>query len=195
MPRKTSLPAALRVVSEREVDEDPRLVSEAFPAAVAPESMLGNDILELLKKSHDRIAGEVHQATAVATEAIQRADAATARVGEIVDQSASLKADVQATGATILRQINDAADKAATAKQATAAAVAISAGALRVLGERLAALATFAIDRAPALLALGAGVWLWHGAMADPKPMQLVGLGLFGAVVIAPAIWLSSRRG
>lgn len=190
MPRKTSLPAALRVVGEREIDEDSRTVAEAFPATpatLAPADPLGSDILEILRKSHDRVAGEAHQATAVAGAALERADAALQRVGSseqaIAEKAAAAERGMAAVAQRALTEIKSATDKRQFA-----------AGMFRAASERLAGLATFAIERAPALLALGAGVWLWHGVLADPQPLQLVGLALFGGVVIAPAIWLSSRR-
>jgi len=38
-------------------------------------------------------------------------------------------------------------------------------------------------------------VWLWQRVLDDPSVLRLIGLGLFGALVIAPALWLSIRRG
>lgn len=200
MPR----PTRLRVLEERlppEIEDDNRNVVEAFakPAEVTADSPLGQDILELLAKSHDRVASEAKQATAIASEAINRADTALQKLGE-TEAVIAAKADAVQKGVTevaerAIGELEHAAAKQVRAGQATAAAIAVSAGMLRSLGERLAGLATFAVDRAPALLALAAGVWLWHDTLADPKPLQLVSLALFGFVVIAPAIWLSSRRG
>lgn len=200
MPRKTQL----RLLGEREVagDPDERNVIDAFPAPPPPanaESALASDILEILRKSHDRIEGEVRQTQALASAAIERVDSVVGRVeaAEGVVQAAAAKVGdanrkVEAAGQAVLSQVSQllTTDRV-QARQMAAAGVAAGLGSL---GEKLGRALEFAIERAPALISLVAAIWLWDRILPDPKPLQLVALGLFGAVVIAPAIWLGKCR-
>ena len=38
-----------------------------------------------------------------------------------------------------------------------------------------------------------AGFWLWNSALANPTNAQLIALGLFGALVEIPILWLTLR--
>jgi hypothetical protein len=198
MPRKTQL----RLLSERAApeigDADDRSVIEAFPSAPPPATTddgLAADILEILRKSHDRIEGEVRQATAVATAAVERAEGMAGRIeaAEGVVQAIAAKTEqieksAAASGQAVLTQVSQllSTDRVQSRQMAAAGIVA----GLGSLGERLSKSLIFLVERAPALLALAAAIWLFNGILADPKPLQLVTLGLFGAVVVAPAIWL-----
>lgn len=193
-------PTRLRVLGTREVpadvagEPDGRSVIEAFPqppVAPAQGSPAAEDIMELLKKSHERMSGEVRQATAIAATAIEQANTATAGISALSDRATAIEKQTTHVGETVMAALSDHTNAKTAARQAVAAA---SLGVIQRLGERFAALATFAIDRAPAFLSLGAAVWLWSNVLPDPKILQLVALGLFGAVVVAPAIWLSSRK-
>jgi hypothetical protein len=197
MPRKTSL----RLLDERPApeigDPDDRSVVEVFPGPPPPvaDDGLAADILEILRKSHDRIEGEVRQVSAVAAAAVERVDGAVGRieaaegvVQAIAAKTAEIEKSAAASGQAVLSQVSQllSTDRAQSRQMAAAGIVA----GLGSLGEKLARSLVFAIDRLPALLALAAAVWLFNGILADPKPLQLVTLGLFGAVVVAPAIWL-----
>lgn len=195
MPR----PTRLKLLSTRAVpgdmagQEDDRSVGEAFPARQAeasPDSQLGADILEILNKSHARMTGEVQQATSIASAAVEASNAALSSVTALSDRAKAIEAKTEETGNAIVTLAG--MTEKAVARQAIAAA---SVGILNRLGERFAALGTFLADRAPAFIGLGSAVWLWGKVLADPQPLQLVALGLFGALVIGPAIWLSSRKG
>lgn len=192
MARKTQL----RLLSERpapEGDQDERRVIDAFPAPPPPvNDQLSADVLEILRKHNERVEGELRQTTALATAAIERVDGVVGRVEatEGVVQAIAAKTDqvekgAQAAGQAILSQVSElvSADRMHARRQIAAAS--ILAG-LQSLGSRLAV--------APALLALVAAVWLWSQILADPKPLQLIALALFGAVVVAPAIWLGRCR-
>ena len=82
------------------------------------------------------------------------------------------------------------AEHHAAAKQATAAA----ATAMQHVVALLVQISAYALDRLPMLLTLGAAVWLWRQVLDDPTVLRLVGLGLFGALVIAPALWLTAYK-
>lgn len=187
MARRTRL----RMLAERAVVEsserDERPVAEAFPRLVPQTDdiadPLGQDVLDLLRRSHERMSGEVAQATAVSQEAANRAETAGRMAANLETRQAEVEAKVDEIG-----------NAAITALQKHAGSVQVAAR------EKLAATAglvhrvsSFALDRLPALLSLAGGFWLWDGILGNPQPMQLGALGLYGACVIGPAIWLSSR--
>jgi hypothetical protein len=193
-------PTRLKVLGSRQVpadvagEPDDRRVVEVFPRPpAAPEqgSPLAEDILEILRKSHDRISGEVHQATAIATEAMSQTAEVRSASAALIERADKIEAQTARIGETMLAALSDHSDSKTAARQAVAAA---SLGVIQRLGERLTSLAVFAVDRAPAFLALAAAVWLWSNVLNNPNVMQLIALGLFGGVVVAPSIWLSSRR-
>ena len=196
MPRRTSLPAALKVVGEREV-EDERTVEEAFPRHPADEasenSTLNEDILAILRRSHERVETVASEANAVAAQAIDRANAALERVtgaeGAIATRAAEAEKGMAAVAERALTEIRAVNRR----DQATAAAMAVSSGMLKAFGDRLAAFGTLVLDRAAPLMSLGAGIWLTNKILPSPAPLQLAGLALYGLVVIAPAMWFSRR--
>jgi len=191
----------LRLLDERPApgDDDQRHVTEAFPAPPptppAPNSQLGDDVLAVLRRDTDRALGNSSHAVATATAALdtaQRADqVATASAG--VSQTLVPRVDQMETATRELGERTFAA----LAQQQTALNTAKAT--LAAAAQQIAALAlhilAYLLDRAPALLALGAAVWLWQRVLDDPSVLRLIGLGLFGALVIAPALWLSIRRG
>ena len=195
MPRKTSL----RLLSERVVPDDgedgERSVIEAFPSAPAvADPVLADDILDILRKSHEKFEVEARQATAVATAAVERVDSALTRIEAtegLVKATAAKTEQIEQGVATATQSVvgQVSALLEADRKESKVKAANIALG-LDALGERLSQVLIFLIGRLPALLALAAAIWLWHGVLDDPKPLQLVALGLFGAVVIAPAMWL-----
>lgn len=191
MPRKTTL----RLLSERPApeigDPDDRSVIEAFPSAPPPaphDEGIAADILEILRKSHDRMESQVGQATAAASAAVERVTATEGVVQAIAAKTEQIEKTSIASGQAVLNQVSQllSTDRAQSRQMAAAG---IAAG-LGMLGTKLAQALVFLVERAPALLALAAAVWLFDGVLADPRPLQLVTLGLFGAVVVAPAIWL-----
>jgi hypothetical protein len=183
-----------RAVQEPEAPDE-RTVIEAFPRNVTSDAPgrdpLGEDILRILQRSHDRVSAEAGQATAVASAAMNRVDEVASGLPALTQRLADAEAKTQRVGETVIAALNETSGAKVAARQAVAAA---SLGVIQRLGDSLTSLASYAIDRAPAFLSLGAAVWLWGNVLADPKPLQLVGLGLFGAVVVAPAVWLSSRK-
>ena len=42
-------------------------------------------------------------------------------------------------------------------------------------------------------LTTAAGFWLWNSTLANPTNAQLIALGLFGALVEIPILWLTLR--
>lgn len=182
-------PTRLRMLGERrvetpEVEADERSVIEAFPRVPAENpSQLDSDVLAVLRRSHDRISGEVAQATSIAGEAMNRASAVATDYETLRARTSEVEARTEAIGNATIGALQDHA-------KAVRATAAEKLGATATLLSRVS---SFAMDRLPALLAMGSAFWLWHGVLADPQPIQLAALGLYGACVIAPAIWLSSR--
>lgn len=203
MPRKTSL----KLLSERPAvnpgDVDERSVIEAFPSPPAriPENdLLAADVLEILKKSHDRIEGKANLAAATADEAILRVDNVASRIvddGRRLDEVTAKVVAVEERAASdrqvVLNEVTGLLN--ADRVQAKRIAAAGLTAALDSIAARLVAALVFVIERAPVMLSLLAAIWLWNRILPDPKPLQLVALGLFGAVVIAPSIWLGKFRG
>jgi hypothetical protein len=198
MPRKTQL----RLLSERPAPEtgdlDERAVIDVFSSAPPPaaaDDALANDILEILRKSHDRIEGEVRQAHAASAAALERVEGVVGRieaaegvVQAVAAKTAQVEQTAAASGQEILSQVSRLLTADRTQSRQMAAASMVTG--LAAFGERLGRALAFAVERAPALLALAAAIWLFARILPDPKPLQLITLGLFGAVVIAPAIWL-----
>ncbi len=171
MARKTSL----RLLGERRVEltpdePDDRSVVAAFPRREEPVEDNDTSVLEILRRSHERSIGEIAQATATAGAATDRAAESVDRVGEIGRAAISvIDENTKALRGVVRERLTDST--------------------VGVLNR----LSSFAIDRLPALFSIGSAFWLWRGVLADPQPIQLAALGLYGACVIGPAIWLSAR--
>lgn len=201
-------PTHLKVLGDRPIpidlhgQPDERPVDEAFPAA-GPHSdpthdPIGQDILELIRKSNERMTGEAERATSaatqashIATEAINRVDAVAAQITSLPERMGEAEAKVTFVTERALAAIaqSDETNKAIAGAKAATAVIAA-----QKIGERLAAALTSSLDRIPALMTLGSAVWLWRGVLDNPSWLQLGALGLFGACAIAPAVWLSARK-
>lgn len=188
-------PTSLRILNERPIPtedaelafSDRRPTVEAFPSREPPPAPEGNSdaeaILEVLRKSHDRISGEVRQATDVASAALERADALRSTLDDLRTRTESAERHTETVAAATHDQLrrNELAMGTLAGDRATKAAAVLS------------RLSSFAFDRLPALLALGSAFWLWRGTLADPQPMQLAALALYGTCVIGPAVYLGLK--
>jgi hypothetical protein len=193
MPRRTRL----ALIAQQPTEGDERLVSDVFPAPppVAPNSQLADDVLTILRRETDRALSLAGQASSIASTALDTAHRAAADTTAVAGTAETLQRRTDAIE-TETRQIGERAMAviAEHAQQQVAGrAVALATVAQQVLAILIQSLVYF-VDRAPVLLALGAAVWLWSQVLADPSELRLVGLGLFGLLVIGPAMWLSARR-
>lgn len=198
-------PTRLRILDQRPAedgDDDDRPVTQAFPVvsapAVAPNSPLAEDVLAILRRGVDRAEQAANHAQAVASAAIETAaknDATLSILGErtatIDARTAAVEEKAQVIGERAMAAIAESGKSGMAARQAAAA---VTAGALKISVQMVCQLLAYALDRLPMLLALAAAVWLWARVLDDPTVLRLIGLGLFGALVIAPALWLSARR-
>jgi len=187
-------PTSLKVLNERpvlpeEVEErlrDQRPTVTAFPTREAPpapnNSAEIDAILDVLRQSHERIGGELRQATAVAASALERSDAIVAVVDDLRTRTENSERVAEAVVATTGEQLRRNAEAMGTlaADRSTKAAAALK------------SLSTFAFDRLPALIALGSAFALWANT-PEPTAMQLAKLGLYGLCVIGPAVWLAAK--
>lgn len=188
-------PTSLKILSERPAlaedterqiaDDRPPVV--AFPSRQSPSTPetdnAAADILELLRKSHERIGGEVRQATEVASAALERVDALTSVANDLRVRTETAERHTATVAAATDDQLrrNEQVMGALAGDRATKAAAALS------------RLSSFAFDRLPALLALGSAFWLWRGILPDPQPMQLASLALYGICVIGPSVYLGLK--
>ena len=187
-------PTSLKVLSERPVlsEDTERQIADdrptvtAFPTREAPpapdNSAEVNAILDILRGSHERMTGEVRQATAVAASALERSDAIVAVVDDLRTRTENSERVAEAVVATTGEQLRRNAEAMGTlaADRSTKAAAALK------------SLSTFAFDRLPALIALGSAFALWANT-PEPTAMQLAKLGLYGLCVIGPAVWLAAK--
>jgi hypothetical protein len=177
------------MLSERRVEipegeTDERTVVEAFPRPPSQSALQHDeDVLAVLRASHERMSGEVRQSSAVADLAMSRAADTDQRVAALLPRLEAAEGRVDTIRHEALSALSGHAESVrTTARDKLVATAGI-----------LSRLSDFALDRLPALMALGSAFWLWRGVLADPQPIQLAALGLYGACVIGPAIWLSSR--
>lgn len=187
-------PTSLKVLNERpvlpeEVEErlrDTRPTVTAFPTREAPpapeNSAEVQAILDVLRGTHERMSGEVRQATAAATAALERSDAIVAVVDDLRTRTENSERVAEAVTVTTGEQLrrNAEAMGALAADRSTKAAAALK------------GLSAFAFDRLPALIALGSAFALWANT-PEPTAMQLAKLGLYGLCVIGPAVWLAAK--
>jgi len=194
-------------------EPDLRKVIEAFPAAAGagPEMSLERQIetppeldptaaaiMEMLRKSHDRIEGSVQQARQEAAQATHAATEALTRTAGMADMLTALPERVEAAE----QQVTYVAERAIAAiaqsdqqnKTLAAAKAATTIVAAQKIGERIGASLAAALDRLPGLVMLGATIVLFRDVLPEPSTMKLAALALFGACGVAPAVWLSSRR-
>lgn len=189
-------PTSLRVLGERAVpaEEDPDLrpVAAAFPRngaadPYAPHPELNEEdraILAVIRQSQDRLRGEIASATAVASEALNRADAAGQLASGFEERAAAVEGRVEAVGHAAMSAL---AEHAGAVQQAKDRGIAAATSLLHRFS-------SFAFDRLPALFAIGSAFWLWESILQKPETMQLAALGLYGLCVIGPAVWLSVRN-
>lgn len=204
-------PTRLKVLGDRPVpidhagDPDLRLVEQAFPAqdreamTDLPETDPQTEaILDLLRKSHDRIEGSVERVRQEAAEARAGAVEALGRTQSMAEMLTALPQRVEAAE----KQVTYVADRAIAAiaesdqqnKTLAAAKAATTIVAAQKIGERIGASMSGLLDRLPGLVMLGATIVLFRDVLPDPSTMKLAALALFGACGVAPAVWLSSRR-
>ncbi len=182
-------PTKLRMLSERRVEipegeADERTVVEAFPRPPTQSALQHDeDVLAILRQSHERMSGEVRQSTAVADLAMSRATDTDQRVAALLPRIEAAEGRVDVVAREAMSALSGHAESVRTTAREKLVA---TAGVLSRLSD-------FALDRLPALLALGSAFWLWRGILDNPQTIQLAALGLYGACVIGPAIWLSSR--
>src|SRR6185312_12105886 len=202
-------PTRLKVLGDRPVpidhggEPDLRKVIEAFPAAAGagPEMSLERQIetppeldptaaaiMEMLRKSHDRIEGSVQQARQEAAQATHAATEALTRTAGMADMLTALPERVEAAEQQVTYVAERAIAAIAQSDQQNKTLAAAKAATTIV-----AALAA-ALDRLPGLVMLGATIVLFRDVLPEPSTMKLAALALFGACGVAPAVWLSSRR-
>lgn len=188
MPR----PRGLRVVSERPA-VPPRPEDLAATAPVPPQApqASGADILDELRR-------QAAQALAERDAAIQRgeqiSEAAQRHVAEANARTEAVRAEAQgavkAAGAETQAVRADLVKAVEGQKQTGAVATAIVLGIVKQIIEALGRCCVWA----PALGALIGGFWLFARALAQPSPLVLVTLALYGGVVVAPAVLLTLRK-
>lgn len=178
-----------------EEDGDERTV-ERFPVApppVAPNSQLAEDVLALLKRDTRQAMAQADHADATANNALYTAQTANATVASLTTTTETLAARTDAVEANA-REIGTQALAAVEAMQQQRAGIAAGAAtAAQQIVAVLAQILVFLLDRALPLLSLGAAVWLWQRVLDDPNVLRLVGLGMFGVLVMGPLLWLSTR--
>lgn len=191
MPR----PVKLRLLSERLPEEmretDQRPIAEAFalpPPALAEGSQEGREVLAILEKAHGKANEALQTAgTAVAhsLEAKNHATQALAAVTQDQERVTALDAKIGVIDQGMSRELMELRGIAESAVRQTSG---LHVAALVMLLRR------FALDRLPAMLAIAMNFILYLQILRDPSPLQLASVGMFGALVTAPAVWLSARK-
>lgn len=183
-------PRALRIVSERPaMPPRPEDLAATAPVPVAPPP--GPDVLAELRRQRDEAVANANAAMQRGqeiseaaqrhvSEANARAEAAQTQATERVKQVALETQTVRA----------DLAKAVEAQKQTGAVATAVVLGIVKQIIEALGRCLTWL----PALGSLGGGFWLFAKALAQPTPLALVALALYGGVVVAPASLLTLRK-
>lgn len=186
----------LRIYSPDEPESDDARVEDRFPApppAVAPNSQLAEDVLRLLRADTQTALRQADHADATASNALYQAQTATTTVANLTATTESLAARTEAVEASA-REIGTQALAAVEAVQKQrGAGIAAGVSMAHQFLVLLLQIIGYLLDRAPALLALGAAVWLWHSVLDDPSVLRLIALGMFGLLVMGPVLWLSWR--
>ncbi len=164
--------------------------AEAREHPLAPPA----DILAALRS-------QLAETAQVANAAIDQANQERARADELGTALDHAKADTHRIREAAVKEVTTArqdaaASVAATHRQAQVAErAAAAAGMVRQATAAVGGLLSFLIDRAPVLLTLIGAFVLARDILAEPNAYQLAGLGIYGAVAVLPAVWLSVRRG
>jgi hypothetical protein len=193
VPRKTRL----ALVNERPLTdfEAAQLAGNALDAAEAAEHPQAppEDILAMLR-------GQLAETARVANTAIETANQERAAREQIAQELDHAKADSAKVRETAIQEVSRARqDAAATVAQierqaAVAERAVAAAGAVRQAAGAIGALVSFLIDRAPVLLTLAGAYLLARDILPQPSVTQLSLIAIYGAVAVAPAVWLSVRR-
>jgi hypothetical protein len=190
----------LRIYSETpdEGDGGDQRTVERFPAPpppVPPNSQLGEDVLTLLRRDTQQAIAQADHADATASNALLHAQQASSTVATLTNATETLAArtsQVEASTQEIAQRAMAAIEAVSQRRAGLAAGAATAAQQALALFIQILA---FVLERTPALLALAAAVWLWAQVLEDPSILRLVGLGMFGLLVMAPVLWLSARKG
>lgn len=186
MPRRTSV-GNIRLIEERPVGDD-RAVEDAFPGpSPVSDPQLASDILEILRKHNERVAGDIQRVQETAGAAAQSVAAVTDRVEAVAAETVKLRNAATATGEAMTQLAASVAMKPkaeAQLRQVVATLFLLAARALETSLKWLAQAVLFIVERAPALGSLAAAAWLWNRALPDPHVLQLVLLGLWLPIVV-----------
>lgn len=186
MPRRTSV-GNIRLIEERPVGDD-RAVEDAFPEpSPVSDPQLASDILEILRKHNERVAGDIQRVQETAGAAAQSVAAVTDRVEAVAAETVKLRNAATATGEAMTQLAASVAMKPkaeAQLRQVVATLFLLAARALETSLKWLAQAVLFIVERAPALGSLAAAAWLWNRALPDPHVLQLVLLGLWLPIVV-----------
>lgn len=197
MPRPS---AGLRVIGERPVDQaiEPgsplgEALAEAadrvgYRAPVPPRGVDADAMLAQLGERYraEMAAAEERHTAAIAAVSLER-DQTKAIAQQLLDRAASAEAALKQTHMEATATVERAQ---AQARQTAGVVTAIGVKSAALLFEKLAAAARWV----PLLGALGSAFLLWRTALAAPSVEQLIGLGLYGALVMGPIAWLTARE-
>ncbi len=163
--------------------------AEALEHPLAPPA----DILAALR-------GQLAETAQAATEAIAERNQERARADAVASELGHAKAETAQVRAAAAQEVSRSREHAAEAISATqrqaqvAERTLAAAGAMRQALGAVGGLMSFLVDRAPVLLTLAGAYLLARDILAAPNAYQLAGLGIYGAVAVLPAVWLSVRR-
>ena len=160
----------------------------ALENAVAAEHPLvpPADILAALRAENQMLVGQVSEASARVTQFAAELDHAKAEQAQTKETAfkAVAEAKREASSAIAMTQKQaQVAERAAAAARMTQHAVGAIGG-----------LVSFLVDRAPVLGTLTGAYLLARSVLDAPTIQQLVALGIYGAVAVLPAVYLSVRR-
>lgn len=192
MPR----PRALSIVAERPAAvgaEDGSPLAEAMGAQRAEQPALPQapspsvDLLQRLAARHQEDLENLRrQSDAQIATVTQEKDEAIAAVQTLVERATASEVAKQEAEA-LARKAQDEAQQAAGLTSALRLKL------TRDSVVHLGTLINYVVGRAPLIGVLTGAFLLWRDVLASPSTQQLIGLGGFGLLVVAPVIWLSTR--
>lgn len=178
-------PTRLRLLDERPAIPD-RAEDAAAPAPVSVHQIPAEDASAIIA-----------QLRAEAAQAVQERDAAVATAEKVKQETSATLEAVGAQARQHIAQVEGERDAAraelqtqkADRKETVAVATAVGLNMLQKAMAEAAKLTAWV----PLLGSLLGGFWLFDDTVADPAPRTLVGLALYGAVVVLPAVLVTLK--
>jgi hypothetical protein len=183
----------LRVAGERfpegEIEPGSPMAEAMMQQAALSQPSSGEGDPRIVAYLRDQLAAKERETQALKQHAQQVEAQAEERVAEVYDQATEAVKKVEARRAEAEKQV---AEAQAQAQQRGSYLTTVSINAINQFFGRLVWLIAFLTYKLPALGALFGGYLLWSSVLPSPTTPGLIALGLYGALIVLPTIWLAT---